>query len=68
LRLSRARGYASSSGEVVPSLQSVAVPLTLPGQPPASIAVIHVALTGPEDEIARRLQAGVGSVVRAYGS
>ncbi|GHD42203.1 MarR family transcriptional regulator [Mycetocola manganoxydans] len=64
---SRARGYASSSDEVVPSLKSVAVPLTLPGQPAASIAVIHVALPRPEAEIAERLRAGADSVRRAYG-
>ena len=68
LVLSRSRGYALSSGEVVPSLTSVAVPLTLPGQPPASIAVIHVALTRPEREVADRLKSGAESVARAYGS
>jgi DNA-binding IclR family transcriptional regulator len=68
LILSRARGYASSRDEVVPSLHSVAVPLTVPGQPPASIAVIHVALPRAEEEIADRLKSGAESVARAYGS
>lgn len=67
LRESRARGYASSHDEVVPSLLSVAVPLVLPGQPAASIAVIHVALPRPEAEIAARLTAGAESIARAFG-
>ncbi len=65
---SRVRGYASSHDEVVPSLRSVAVPLTLPGQPRASIAVIHVLLPGTENEIADRLKLGVQSIARAYGA
>ncbi|MET0843781.1 MAG: helix-turn-helix domain-containing protein [Mycetocola sp.] len=64
---SRARGYASSHDEVVPSLASVAVPLVLPGQPAASIAVIHVALPRSESEIADRLKSGAESVARAFG-
>ncbi|RZU65581.1 IclR family transcriptional regulator [Microterricola gilva] len=65
---SRSRGYASSHDEVVPSLKSVAVPLMLPGQPPASIAVIHVVIPGTEGEIAERLKLGAQSVARAYGA
>ncbi|MBT2517186.1 IclR family transcriptional regulator [Streptomyces sp. ISL-90] len=65
---SRARGYARSQDEVVPSLRSVAVPLTLPGQPPAAIAVIHVSFSRPEAEIAERLKLAAESVARAYGA
>jgi DNA-binding IclR family transcriptional regulator len=65
---SRARGYARSHDEVVPSLRSVAVPLTLPGQPPAAIAVIHVSFPRPEAEIADRLKLAAESVARAYGA
>ncbi|WOF23935.1 helix-turn-helix domain-containing protein [Microbacterium betulae] len=68
LAASRARGYAVSHDEVVASLRSVAVPLTLPNQPPASIAVIHVSLPLPEEEIAARLTRAVGDVSRAYGA
>ena len=64
----RLQGYASSHDEVVPSLTSIAVPLTLAGQPPASIAVIHVALTHPEADIAERLMLGARRVARAYGA
>jgi DNA-binding IclR family transcriptional regulator len=52
----------------VPSLRSVAVPLTLPGQPPAAIAVIHVSFPRPEAEIAERLKAAARSVARNYGA
>ncbi len=68
IALSRSRGYASSHDEVVPSLRSVAVPLTLHGQPPASIAVIHVALSGSETEIAERLKRAADAVARAFGA
>jgi DNA-binding IclR family transcriptional regulator len=64
---SRARGYALSHVEVVPSLRSVAVPLTLGGQPPAAIAVIHVSFPRPEEEIAERLAAAARVVARTYG-
>ncbi|WP_240665864.1 IclR family transcriptional regulator [Agromyces sp. LHK192] len=64
---SRRRGYTHSHDEVVPSLRSVAVPLMLAGQPPASIAVIHVSMPKPEDEIAERLRAAADAITRAYG-
>ncbi|RXZ45833.1 ArsR family transcriptional regulator, partial [Agromyces binzhouensis] len=54
--------------EVVPSLRSVAVPLTLPRQPPAAIAVIHVSMPRPEGEIAERLAAAARAVSRSYGA
>ncbi|MER7014261.1 helix-turn-helix domain-containing protein [Saccharopolyspora sp. NPDC000359] len=65
---SRALGFARSSDEVVPSLRSVAVPLVLPDQPLASIAVIHVSLPRPEEEIAARLKTAAKRVQRAYGA
>lgn len=68
IEAARARGYATSHDEVVPSLRSVAVPLTLPGQPPASIAVIHVSLPVPEAEIAVRLRQAADAVVSSFGA
>jgi DNA-binding IclR family transcriptional regulator len=67
IAVSRDRGYASSHDEVVPSLRSVAVPLNLPGQPPAAIAVIHVSFEVSESAIAERLKLAAQSVTRAYG-
>ncbi|MDQ0647463.1 DNA-binding IclR family transcriptional regulator [Microbacterium natoriense] len=52
----RARGYATSHDEVIPTVQSVAVPLALRGQRPAAIAVVHVATSIDDAEIAARLQ------------
>ncbi len=65
---SRTRGYTLSHDEVVPSLRSVAGPLTLPGQPPAAIAVIHVSRPRAESEIAERLQAAATAIGRAFGA
>jgi DNA-binding IclR family transcriptional regulator len=65
---SRARGYTLSHDEVVPSLRSVAVPLLLPGQPPAAIAVIHVSFSVSAEEIAARLVTAAERVARAYGA
>ena len=50
------RGYATSHDEVIPTVQSVAVPLVLRGQRPAAIAVVHVATDLDDAEIAARLQ------------
>lgn len=52
----RSRGYATSHDEVIPTVQSVAVPLALRGQRPAAIAVVHVATDLDDAEIAARLQ------------
>ena len=50
------RGYATSHDEVIPTVQSVAVPLLLRGERPAAIAVVHVATDLDDAEIAARLQ------------
>ncbi|MFY9713556.1 MAG: helix-turn-helix domain-containing protein [Microbacterium sp.] len=57
------RGYAISHDEVIPTVQSVAVPLTLRGHRPAAIAVIHVATSLDDAEIAARLRRSA-SVIR----
>nr|WP_201469156.1 IclR family transcriptional regulator [Microbacterium hydrocarbonoxydans] len=59
----RARGYATSHDEVIPTVQSVAVPLVLRGQRPAAIAVVHVATALDDTEIAARLHRSA-SVIR----
>lgn len=51
----QARGYATSHDEVIPTVKAVAVPLALRGQRPAALAVIHVATTHSDEQIARRL-------------
>ncbi|WP_270410622.1 IclR family transcriptional regulator [Microbacterium maritypicum] len=59
----RSRGYATSHDEVIPTVQSVAVPLALRGQRPAAIAVVHVSTDLDDAEIAVRLQRSA-SVIR----
>lgn len=64
----RERGHTVSKDEVVPTLRSVAVPLRLPGQPPAAVAAVHVSFPRPEAEIAEVLHRAVENIVRAYGA
>lgn len=61
------RGYALSLGEVVPSLHAVSVPLDLPGQPPASIAAIHISLPRPAAEVAAVLDRAASEISAALG-
>jgi DNA-binding IclR family transcriptional regulator len=61
----RARGYATSHDEVIPTVQSVAVPLALRGQRPAAIAVVHVATDLEDAEIAARLQQSASAIREA---
>lgn len=58
------RGYTTSHDEVIPTVQSIAVPLALRGQRPCAIAVVHVATDLDDAEIAARLQRSA-AVVRA---
>ncbi|TFD07339.1 ArsR family transcriptional regulator [Cryobacterium sandaracinum] len=44
----RARGFATSHDEVIPGLASVAVPLVVPGEAPAALAVVYLG-TGQSD-------------------
>lgn len=63
----RVRAYATSHDEVIPSVQSVAVPLSLRGRRPASLAVVYI---GPRDdhaEIAARLQRSATMIRGALG-
>jgi DNA-binding IclR family transcriptional regulator len=57
-------GYATSHDEVIAGLQSVAVPLMLPGHPPASVAVVYVATEFPVEQIAERLTAAAAAIAR----
>ena len=58
----RTRGYATSHDEVIPTVQSVAVPLVLRGQRPAAIAVVHVATDLDGAEIAERLRRSASAI------
>lgn len=58
----RRRGYATSHDEVIPTVQSVSVPLVLRGQRPAAIAVVHVATDLDDAQIAARLQRSAATI------
>lgn len=58
----RERGYATSHDEVIPGLASVAVSLTVPGQPSAALAVVYVAGGRDEAAIGARLVDAARSV------
>ncbi|MFE5307847.1 IclR family transcriptional regulator [Isoptericola sp. NPDC056605] len=61
------RGFATSHDEVIPSLESVAVPLALRGRGPAAVAVVHVASPLDHAQIAARLSASASAVREALG-
>ena len=64
----RNAGFATSHDEVIPTVQSVAVPLALRGQRPAAIAVVHVATTNTDAQIAARLQRSAATIRDALGA
>ena len=61
------RGYATSHDEVIPSLRAVAVPFVVRGRGPAAIAVVFVASTHTDDEIATRLTRSATAIREALG-
>ncbi|UJP08768.1 helix-turn-helix domain-containing protein [Microbacterium sp. KUDC0406] len=63
----REHGYATSHDEVIPTVQSVAVPLALRGTRPAALAVVHVASRFDDAEIAARLQRSAATIREALG-
>ena len=63
-----ARGYATSSDEVIPSVRAVSVPLRLPnGQRPAAIAVAYVASSHDDAALAARLARSAETIREALG-
>ena len=67
VRDAAARGFATSHDEVIPSLRAVAVPLVVRGRGPAAIAVVFVASTHSDDEIAARLAESATAIRDALG-
>lgn len=61
----RGRGYTTSHDEVIPTVQSVAVPLALRGRRAAAIAVVHVATALDETTIAERLRTAAAAIQRS---
>lgn len=62
-----AHGFATSQNEVIPSVQSVAVPLALRGRQPAAIAIVHVAPVLDVEAIATRLRRSADAISAALG-
>lgn len=62
--LARAAGFATSSDEVVRGLSSVAVPLRIPGQAPAALAVVYLTTDRPVEALAAVLTDAGASVAR----
>jgi DNA-binding IclR family transcriptional regulator len=60
-------GFATSHDEVIPSLRSVAVPLSVRGRAPAALAVVYVASTHDDAEIGRRLRTSADAIRHALG-
>lgn len=60
----RAAGFATSHDEVVRGLSSVAVPLRIPGQAPAALAVVYLATDRPVEALAAALTDAAASVAR----
>ncbi|MCC7128661.1 MAG: helix-turn-helix domain-containing protein [Microbacteriaceae bacterium] len=58
------RGFATSHDEVISGLSSVAVPLKLRNQPPATIAVVYVASISPVEELGARLSRAAEEIKR----
>ncbi|MBW9094497.1 IclR family transcriptional regulator [Microbacterium jejuense] len=67
IRDAATRGYATSHDEVIPTLRAVAVPLSVRGRAPAAIAVVFVATTHSDDEIAARLTRSATAIRDALG-
>lgn len=59
-------GYALSQNEVVPGLTSVAVPLTLAGEPPAALAIVTIGTPDDLPRVAERLHEAVARITRQY--
>jgi len=57
-------GHATSHDEVVKGLSSVAVPLRVPGQPPAAIAVVYLDRSTDVAAVAHRLRRAAAAVTR----
>jgi DNA-binding IclR family transcriptional regulator len=63
----RSRGYATSHDEVIPTVQSLSVPLELRGRRPAAIAVLHVGTDLASGVVAERLRRSVASIREGFG-
>ena len=61
-----ALGYAASHDEVIPGLSSIAVPLLLPGELPASLAVVYIASLHSPTDIGAALTEAARTIVAEF--
>ena len=59
-------GYALSRHEVVEGVMGVAVPLRIPGEPPAAVAVVHFSLPETLDDVVEALQGAAREIAQSY--
>jgi DNA-binding IclR family transcriptional regulator len=55
-------GFAMSHDEVIPGLASVAVPLSVPGEPPAAVAVVYLAGARQAADLGARLSLAAAAI------
>jgi DNA-binding IclR family transcriptional regulator len=55
-------GYAVSHDEVIPGVSAVAVPVFVPGQLPAAIAVVYIRTDTPDEKIAAALKRSAATI------
>lgn len=61
----RGLGFATSHDEVIPGLAAVAVPLSIPGEPPAALAVVYLAGAREAAELGTRLGLAAAAITAA---
>jgi DNA-binding IclR family transcriptional regulator len=64
VRAIAARGYASSTGEVISGVSAVAIPIRMHAWGAGALAVVFVDSPLPLDELARRLQVAAAEIQR----
>lgn len=62
----RELGYALSESEVIDGVTSVAVPLRIPGEPPAAIAIVHFRVPDSVPDVTARLRQAASEVLASY--
>jgi DNA-binding IclR family transcriptional regulator len=60
-------GFARSHDEVIPGMSSVAVPLSIPGRPPAALAVVYIANGQDAATAAARLTTAAAAIRTELG-
>ncbi|MFA5605690.1 MAG: IclR family transcriptional regulator [Leucobacter sp.] len=60
------QGYSVSRNEVVDGVMAVAVPLRIPGEPPAAVAITHFLLPDPLSDTVAALQRAARQIAQDY--